>query len=195
MTDTKTEMEPVKDLELTIVTGKEKLLLENVVKKFDGLCLGMSRVQIEHGLLRNDEFPTESSKYWQCVREIYVRYYSLLDSQYQFNVTNFEIEDLTIKLSDIIKDDVMRKDKKDLEIRKLQNEIAYRKLKISSIKTNIEDSVRQIKIFNDGLGKYKGSIENYEKDQEDFWIARKNIVKLTKGIDLMPGLKGRNGDR
>ncbi len=74
-------------------------------KLFETYMTAHSEFQIKNFIINDNDFPTASSKYHQCVRELHARRTNLINIQYQHNILSVDMQIDDINTSKIYDDD------------------------------------------------------------------------------------------
>lgn len=78
---------------LALVPEATQKMLQEVIAIRPQTQMGMSKFQIQRLLLNDVEYPTPTSKYWQCARELSVRLNELVRQDFQYKRALLDLED------------------------------------------------------------------------------------------------------
>lgn len=149
---------------------------------FGDLFNGHSEYQIKNFILNDQDFPLSDDKYYQAMREGYVRYEELLNMSFQLRKVEDEIELLNIDLEELQK---KNDDENDFNIRRnevrkkmIADNILQLVLGKDNIKKRLESTLREMKIFVDVVDILKGvkKYDNYEEKEKESWDAKAKSI-------------------
>tara|TARA_R100000963_G_C4628771_1_gene94326 strand:+ start:394 stop:1017 length:624 start_codon:yes stop_codon:yes gene_type:complete len=133
-----------------------KSITGELQKCYEKKQIWRSEVEMKYSVLDNVNFPTDSAKYWQSVREQAVFYSELIQLAISFEENISQKELLEIELEEI--DKTTRKGKLNARIKNA--EIKRKEFYILEMKIQAKDRVREIMLWE--------KIKNELKEKSDF---------------------------
>lgn len=192
--------------ELVILEEKDQEVVSKMSKIFDGMMTAHSEFQIRNFILNDIDFPTDSGKFHQSVRELYGRYQNLISTTYEYKKITVELEIDQIRKeqiqSQIVNDFNNKLDQFDVrglraQMKLCDIEIDNKLLRLESIKKSASETIREMKIFIDVVEKLdriipdelrnEDGLPDKEKSEPDFWFSRQMICEaLNKDPNRTP---------
>jgi len=163
-------------------------LTEELQRVFEIHQLWRTETEMRYSVLNDTSFPTDSAKYWQCVREQNVFWENLVQLSCDYQRQQGELELAEIKFDEIKGDNK----KLNAERKIIDAEIKQKQFGLMNMRLQGHDRVREInlweKIKNELTAKSDFDINDVNKHQADSyakrWIKEMNIGAQTNQSDL-----------
>jgi len=163
-------------------------LTKELQRVFEIHQLWRTETEMRYSVLNDTSFPTDSAKYWQCVREQNVFWENLVQLSCDYQRQQGELELAEIKFDEIKGDNK----KLNAERKIIDAEIKQKQFGLMNMRLQGHDRVREInlweKIKNELTDKSDFDINDVNKHQADSyakrWIKEMNIGAQTNQSDL-----------
>lgn len=181
---------------IIIEKDEDRKLIDKMHSYFNSMMTAHSRFQILNFILNDVDFPTDSGKLHQSVRELYGRYQNLISTTYEYKKIQVELEIEQIRAEQMqhqLEFDFDNKldqfDRRGIaaQIKLCEIEIDNKSLRLESIKKSASETIREMKVFIDVIEKLdriipdelrnEDGIPDKEKSEPDFWFSRQMVCE------------------
>lgn len=157
-----------------ILSGQDTSILNEIERFFSDLQLGMSQFQISHFVLNDRDFPLPFSKYRQAKLELWNRYNSLIDLEYDFKKTVLEQKKLRVQEQKkkyelhkyrLAPDHTKQEIEIDIDLIVLERE--KKETLLLSIKKIAAEKFREMRVFVEEIRKNESLMPQGNQDEQD----------------------------
>ena len=168
----------IENIKFELVKSEEdQNLLKVVQKDFIDLYEGHSTFQIQNFILNNKDFPLTDDKYYQAIRETFVRFQTIVDLHFTYRKQLNEIKLLELDLgalSNKIKNQTRGywlKQKLQIKLDMISDEILQKKMGLNFLIQHVSYILREMAVFKNCIDKYRTEkkYSDYESKEKEHW--------------------------
>lgn len=136
---------------LTVLDENAKQIVISSLKYMAIPYMPITQEFIGKTILNDVEYPLLESKMSQAAIEMKSRFNRLIDSQYDLEKTQLEIQELDLDIEDIAKDQTKSEARKSLETKKKELDRKIKNYRLTSIKQSMIDSFKEFSNWKNSL--------------------------------------------
>jgi hypothetical protein len=136
---------------LTVLDENAKQIVISSLKYMAIPYMPITQEFIGKTILNDVEYPLLESKMSQAAIEMKSRFNRLIDSQYDLEKTQLEIQELDLDIEDITKDQTKSEARKSLETKKKELDRKIKNYRLTSIKQSMIDSFKEFSNWKNSL--------------------------------------------